>query len=326
MSTTVLNPRSTGFVSTPSIESVTQRAFRYLQSGFAVHLRGPAGCGKTTLAMHLAYLLNNPLMLIFGDDQFTSSDLIGNNTGYSRKKVVDNYIHSVVKLEDQVQQNWVDSRLTLACREGLTLVYDDFNRSRPEANNVLLAALEEKLLALPINNGNTNYVKVHPNFRAIFTSNPEEYSGIHSTQDALADRMITINMPEPDELTMLEIMVQKLEISREDAGLIVEIVRNFRQRTQSENSSSLRSCIMIAKICKEHNLTIVADNDEFRQLCGDVLLSKVGIPYPESSTILWGLFNELMLVNMVKPQGNLAPHNGQPKQGNSTAKMGQPRR
>ncbi len=317
--TTVLNPRSTGFVSTPAIESVTQRAFRYLQSGFAVHLRGPAGCGKTTLAMHLAYLLSNPLMLIFGDDQFTSSDLIGNNTGYSRKKIVDNYIHSVVKLEDQVQQNWVDSRLTLACREGLTLVYDDFNRSRPEANNVLLAALEEKLLALPISNGNTSYVKVHPNFRAIFTSNPEEYSGIHSTQDALADRMITINMPEPDELTMQEIIVQKLEITRENAGLIVQIVRNFRKRTEAENSSSLRSCIMIAKISKEHDLTIAPDNEDFRQLCGDVLLSKVGLSYHESTAILWGLFNELMLVNVVKSPTNLAPKNGQ-------AKMGQPRR
>jgi hypothetical protein len=42
-----------------------------------------------------------------------------------------------VKTEEDVQQRWVDARLTLACREGFTLIYDEFNRSRPEANNAL---------------------------------------------------------------------------------------------------------------------------------------------------------------------------------------------
>ncbi len=65
------------------------------------------------------------------------------------------------------------------------------NRSRPEANNVLLAILEERLLEMPSGRVNEGYTCVHPNFRAIFTSNPEEYAGVHKTQDALLDRMIT---------------------------------------------------------------------------------------------------------------------------------------
>ena len=55
-----------------------------------------------------------------------TSDLIGNQSGYTRKKVVDNFIHSVMKVEDELRHNWIDSRLTLACREGFTLVYDEF--------------------------------------------------------------------------------------------------------------------------------------------------------------------------------------------------------
>ena len=120
--TTILQARSRNFVSTPAVERVTRRALRYLQSGFSVHLRGAAGTGKTTLAMHLADLLTRPIMLVFGDDEFKTSDLIGNQLGYTRKKVVDNFIHSVVKVEDELRQNWVDSRLTMACREGFTLV------------------------------------------------------------------------------------------------------------------------------------------------------------------------------------------------------------
>jgi gas vesicle protein GvpN len=292
--TTVLKASPRQFVSTPAITRVAARALRYLQSGYSVHLRGPAGTGKTTLALHLADLLARPIMLMFGDDEFKTSDLIGNQTGYTRKKVVDNYIHSVVKVEDELRQNWVDSRLTLACREGFTLVYDEFNRSRPEVNNVLLSALEEKLLVLPPNRDRSEYVRVSPHFRGIFTSNPEEYCGVHSTQDALLDRLITINIPEPDELTQQEIVVQKTGIDRESAAAIVQIVRAYRSKTANERSSGLRSCLMIGKVCHEHEVMVMAENPEFRDICQDLLLSRTALPLEEATHILWELFNGLI--------------------------------
>ncbi|GAB4386631.1 MAG: hypothetical protein Kow00121_53600 [Elainellaceae cyanobacterium] len=307
--TTVLKASPRRFVSTPSVERVAARALRYLQSGFSVHLRGPAGTGKTTLALHLADLLGRPIMLLFGDDEFKTSDLIGNQSGYTRKKVVDNYIHSVVKVEDELRQNWVDSRLTLACREGFTLVYDEFNRSRPEVNNVLLSALEEKLLVLPPNNNRSEYIRVNPHFRGIFTSNPEEYCGVHDTQDALLDRLITINMPEPDELTQQEIAVQKTEIDRESAALIVQLVRSFRVRTGAEKTSGLRSCLMLAKICQEHEILALPENPEFRDICHDVLLSRAGLPISEATHILWEVFNEMIAAHAVQLKAsNYAPH------------------
>lgn len=292
--TTVLRANPRQFVTTPSIERVATRALRYLQSGYSVHLRGPAGTGKTTLALHLADLLTRPIMLMFGDDEFKTSDLIGNQTGYTRKKVVDNYIHSVVKVEDELRQNWVDSRLTLACREGFTLVYDEFNRSRPEVNNVLLSALEEKLLVLPPNKDRSEYVRVSPQFRGIFTSNPEEYCGVHSTQDALLDRLITIHIPEPDELTMQEIVIQKTGIDRVSAVMIVQIVKAFRQKTGAEKSSGLRSCLMLAKICHEHEVLVMPENAEFREICQDLLLSRTALPLDEATLVFWDLFNHLI--------------------------------
>lgn len=289
--TTTIQARPRQFVHTPSIDRVAKRALRYLQSGYSVHLRGPAGVGKTTLALHLADLLSRPIMLLFGDDEFKTSDLIGNQSGFTRKKVFDNFIHSVVKMEDEVRQNWVDSRLTLACREGFTLVYDEFNRSRPEVNNVLLSALEEKLLVLPPNSSRSEYIRVNPNFRAIFTSNPVEYCGVHSTQDALLDRLITINMPEPDELTQHEILVQKTEIDRESAVFIVQLVSAFRRQTSAKDSSGLRSCLMIAKICKEHDVIASPGDADFRELCQDVLLSRANQSIAESTQLLWDTFN-----------------------------------
>lgn len=304
--TTVLRASPRRFVNTPSIERVATRALRYLQSGFSVHLRGPAGTGKTTLALHLADLLGRPIMLLFGDDEFKTSDLIGNQAGYTRKKVVDNFIHSVVKVEDELRQNWVDARLTLACREGFTLVYDEFNRSRPEVNNVLLSALEEKLLVLPPSNNRSEYIRVNSHFRAIFTSNPEEYCGVHSTQDALMDRLITINMPEPDEMTQQEIAVQKTGIDRESAQIIVRLVKAFRSRTGADKSSGLRSCLMLSKVCHEHGIIATPENAEFRDICNDVLLSRTRLPASQATQLLWELFNELICTGMAAAELSVA--------------------
>ncbi len=298
---TVLRTSSRRFVSTPAIDRLTVRALRYLQSGFSVHLRGPAGTGKTTLSLHLADLLERPMMLMFGDDEAKTSDLIGKQSGYTRKKVVDNYIHSVLKIEDQVRQTWVDSRLTLACREGYTLIYDEFNRSRPEVNNILLSVLEEKLLILPPESNGVEYIKVSPNFRAIFTSNPDEYCGVHSTQDALMDRLITIDVPEPDELTQQEIVIQKTELDRATASTIVNVVRAFRQGTLSATdsgigASGLRSCLMIGKICKDHEIEATYDNAEFRDLCLDILRSRSPLSVADSTTLIW---------EILRPESNL---------------------
>ena len=122
----ILPEQSEGFVDTPEIQEVTERALMYLQAGYPVHLAGPAGTGKTTLAFHVAAQLSRPLVLLSGDDEFGSSDLLGRDSGYRKQLVVDNFIHSVLKQEETMQTTWVDNRLTTACANGYTLIYDEF--------------------------------------------------------------------------------------------------------------------------------------------------------------------------------------------------------
>ena len=158
-----------------------------------------------------------------------SSDLIGRESGYRKSRVVDNYIASVTKLEEEGRALWIDNRITTACRLGHTIIYDEFNRSKPEANNPFLSILSEGVLNIPgLHGRGEGYVSVHPRFRAIFTSNPVEYAGVYRTQDALLDRMITLPLDHYDRETEIGITASKSGLDPARAARVVDVVRLCR--------------------------------------------------------------------------------------------------
>ena len=262
---------------TPYVTQVSERAEGYIRAGFPVHFRGPSGVGKTTMALHVAHQLGRPVMLMVGDDEFGSSDLVGSQAGYRRRRVVDNFIQSVRKTEDDVSPRWVDNRLTIACREGLTLVYDEFTRSRPEANNALLSVLEEKVLVLPAQRrAGTDYLRVHPDFTAIFTSNPAEYAGVHQAQDALFERIVTIDLGCFDEGSEVAIVQARSGVVEADALSIVRLVHACRQALGGTDRHTVRSAIVIARVVTQRGAVVRAGDPVFEQVCQDVLSSEAG--------------------------------------------------
>jgi gas vesicle protein GvpN len=268
----VVPEASDSFVSTPYVESLTARALTYMDVGYALHFAGPAGTGKTTLALHVASKRGRPVVLIHGDDEYASSDLVGKDSGYHKSKLVDNYIHSVMKTEESLSRIWEDQRLTTACIKGYTLIYDEFNRYRPEANNVLLSVLEGKILNLPnLRRSGEGNLHVHEEFRAILTSNPEEYAGVHKTQDALLDRLITINLGHLDRETEIAIAMAKSGLPRADAETIVDIIRELRGVGVNNHRPTIRAGIAIARILAHHQGSAQIGDSTFETICHDVL-------------------------------------------------------
>lgn len=283
-----------GFVESERIKDIIERSSAYLNAGFPVHFRGPAGTGKTTLAMHIANILNQPTVIIFGSDAVGSVDFVGGQFGYHKKVVIDNYIHSVLRTEETAEQKWIDGRLVTACREGYTLIYDEFTRSTPETNNVLLSVLEEKVLELPINRGEENYIKVHPNFKVIFTSNPEKYAGVHNAQEALLDRMVTVNLEHWDRETEIKITIGQSGVSQEDATKIVNLVRAYRSKINPV--ISIRSDIMLGKVVRQMNLSVSYKDPLFIKVCKDIIDGRSSVENKNASNDLTisAVFDQLL--------------------------------
>ncbi|WP_163529022.1 gas vesicle protein GvpN [Halobacillus ihumii] len=267
------NHDSKALIQDDKTKDLLSRSLRYLKAGYPIHFTGPAGAGKTSLALALAKKRKRPVMLMHGNHELNNQDLIGDFTGYTSQKVVDQYVRSVYKKDEQVTESWRDGRLLEAAKNGYTLVYDEFTRSRPTTNNIFLSILEEGVIPLYGSKLTEPFVRVHPDFSVIFTSNPAEYAGVYETQDALLDRLITISVNDQDPAREADIVSGKIGIEKREAKAITTLVSSLRQQCTKADSNgpSLRSSLMIARLASREDIPIDGENEEFQQLCMDLL-------------------------------------------------------
>lgn len=266
-----LVPEVKNWIETNAVKEIKNRVKNWLNLNYPVHIIGPTGCGKTILALQVAKELGRPVVWINGDESVTTTDLIGGYSQVEVNSIRDKYIHNVFKDKDVLKAEWVDNPLTLACKYGYTLVYNEFSRSRAAANNVLLSIFSEGILELPTQFGEERYVKVHPDFRIIFTSNSLEYTGVHRAQDALLDRMVGVYMDYYDKETEARIIAAHSKINTKDAILIADMLKSLREKSNEDASIGTRAGVMVANAL---NLTKKFDKHAIKQMLGDIITSK----------------------------------------------------
>jgi nitric oxide reductase NorQ protein len=283
------------FVNTAFFDDIVNRTIRYMKAGYPVHFVGPSGVGKTSLAIQVAKQFNRPVTVIRGHHEMRNKDLLGQYVGINKKEVIDNYIHSVYKMEQEVNPVWESGALVEAVKKGHVLIYDEFTRSKPETNNIFLSLLEERILPL-YGKGKETKVGCHKDFRILFTSNPDEYAGTFHTQDALMDRLITIRVDLCEEEGEMEILMKKTNVSKKEAAEVVRLMSTLRMYGRG-SSPSLRVSLMIANIAKRTHIPIDCHDKEYQALCLDVLSQHVKKLLPNLDQME---IQELILQEMIR--------------------------
>jgi gas vesicle protein GvpN len=263
-----LVPEVEHFVETEQVKRIKDKVKLWLNAGYPVHIIGPTGCGKSTLARRVAEELGKPTVWVNGDETMTTADLVGGYSKVETAGVRDRF-------KDVMRAGWVDNPLTIACKFGCIFVYNDFSRAKPDANNVLLSVFQEGILELPTRFGEERYIKVNPEFRAILTSNSVDYAGVHRPQDALLDRMVGVYMDFYDFDTEVKIVREHSGLSVDEARQIVGIVRKLREKLPDVEKPGTRACIMIAQGLKTSGGRC---EDVIGEFCVDILATKVKGP------------------------------------------------
>jgi shikimate kinase len=137
---------------------------------------GPAGNGKTSMALGCAEALGIEAILQPFNPQTTKSDLLG-------------YMAADGK--------YVPSPFYEAFTKGKIFIADEFDAANPSIAVTLNAAVANRTLTFP----NLETVKAHPNFRAVFIMNTggtgadHQYTGRMRQDAATLDRMVYLHVP-----------------------------------------------------------------------------------------------------------------------------------
>lgn len=259
------------FFENEEISALVQRGLFYARAGVPIHFQGTAGRGKTAVALEIASRLGRPVSVMTGNDWLNIEDMVGKQVGQSTRSVVDKYIQRVRRSEATTRYDWENAMLAEAMLQGHTLVYDEFTRSSPKANGILLSVLEEGILVAADPLATAEYIHAHPDFRIILTSNPHDYAGVNASPDALLDRMVTFQMSRYATETESGIVAARTGTPPALAKRIVHLVNTL---ARDDTSCSMRACILIAQIAAMRLRTSVLSDALLAQIAADVLVGR----------------------------------------------------
>jgi len=210
-------------------------ALAVLGAGRHLLLEGPVGVGKTTVALAVCSHLGRLTVRIDGDDRYSESKL----TGW--------FDPPLVLKQGYREESFFPGPLVEAMREGRVLFINELNRMPESVQNVLLPALDERLLQAP----HIGEVRAAPGFQVVATQNPVEYVGTGHLSEALRDRFEHLALhyqPATEESAIV-----MAETGSEDEALVlaaVRLTRATRLHPRFRKGASVRGAIATVAIAE----------------------------------------------------------------------------
>ena len=186
-------------------------------------LEGPVGVGKTILATALARHLGRPLWRVDGDERYTEQKL----TGW--------FDPPLVIKQGYNRETFIPGPVVQAMTEGGVLFINELNRMPESVQNVLLPALDEGLLAMPM----LGSLQAARGFAVIATQNPREFVATTHLSEALRDRF---------EIIRLDYQSSDEEVR------IVELNAGCLDGTEAPEPAAIREAVGLTRATRDHPL------------------------------------------------------------------------
>ncbi|MBU6152835.1 MAG: MoxR family ATPase [Bdellovibrionales bacterium] len=252
-----------------------------LKSGRHVLLEGAVGVGKTTLALAVAEKMGRPVVRVDGDGRYTEQKLVGS---FDPKLVLERGF---------VRESFIPGPLYQAMEEGEILLINELNRMPEMVQNVLLPALDEGKIQIPV----LGELKAQPGFSVIATQNPREFVATSTLSEALLDRLEWIGIAPLTEGEEVEVVKAHLSggVGTVPVEACVELVRLTRTHPKVKRGASVRAAIALAQILKAEKPGMLSE-EHFFAVALSVLANRIELQTGKFSNRPYAeLLNELML-------------------------------
>ncbi len=208
-------------------------ALAVLSAGRNLLLEGPVGVGKTTVALAVCRHLGRRTIRVDGDERYTENKL----TGW--------FDPPLVLQKGYAEESFFPGPLLEAMRDGCILFINELNRMPESVQNVLLPALDERLLVVP----RIGEVRAAEGFLVVATQNPVEYIATGHLSEALRDRFEHVALRYQDEEEERAIVLRDApDADPELVRAAVSIARGTRCDPRIRKGASVRAAASIVQI------------------------------------------------------------------------------
>lgn len=210
-----------------------------------VLLEGPVGVGKTHLALSVTEELKAPVFRVDGDNR------------YSEQKLSGWFDPPTVVKKGFGKESFIPGPLVEAMRTGGVLFINELNRLPEGVQNVLLPAIDERLIVVP----RLGEIRAKEGFLVIATQNPKEFVATSHLSEAILDRFELIVLDYQSEEEEVAIVTDRLKANENGKSKAsdksgekllplasVKLARLTRTHPRIRRGASVRAAMSIAEI------------------------------------------------------------------------------
>jgi MoxR-like ATPase len=205
-----------------------------IRAGRNVLLEGPVGVGKTHLALAVTGELGRPVFRVDGDGRYTEQKLSG---WFDPPLAIQKGFNA---------DSFVAGPLVEAMRAGGVLFINEMNRLPEGVQNVLLPAIDERLLAVP----RLGEIRAAEGFLVVATQNPKEFVATSHLSEAILDRFEWVPVHYQSEDEERRIVRGRTDPKAPPAlpRAAVSLVRATRSSPRIKRGASVRAALSVTDL------------------------------------------------------------------------------